>query len=249
MIDAIAWKFQTGLQWVHLLAEYGSWKAVYTRLRNWAITGTWGRVFTALLAQTEAEGDLDWVVSVDSTIVRAPERGRCPSKGAPADEPAHHAIGHSRGGLTTKIHFAADGRCRPLCFHLTPGQAGDALAFEHVMATLRVPRPVRRPRTRPLMVLADRAYSSRAIRKHLRRRKIRAVIPQPADRIANSRRKGRLGGRPPAFDRGARRQHNTVERCINRPKNWRALATRYEKTATVFQAGLHIAGILIWPAR
>lgn len=71
VIDAIAWKFQTGAQWVHLPAEYGSWKGVYTRLRNWAIDGTWERVFTSLLAQADAEGDLDWVVSVDSTIVRA----------------------------------------------------------------------------------------------------------------------------------------------------------------------------------
>ncbi|SOB88782.1 Transposase DDE domain-containing protein [Streptomyces sp. 1331.2] len=116
------------------------------------------------------------------------------------------------------------------------------------MAALRVPRPVGRPRTRPIMVLADRAYSSRAIREHLRRRKIRAVIPQPSDQIANRRRKGRLGGRPPAFDREAYKQRNTVERCINRLKNWRGLATRYEKTATVFTAGLHIAGIFIWSA-
>ncbi|MFJ4672528.1 transposase, partial [Kitasatospora purpeofusca] len=119
----------------------------------------------------------------------------------------------------------------------------------HVMAALRVPRPIGRPRTRPLVVLADRAYSSRAIREHLRRRGIRAVIPQPADQIANRRRKGRHGGRPPAFDREAYKQRNTVERCINRLKNWRGLATRYEKTATVYQAGLHIAGIFIWSAR
>ncbi|KOV28227.1 transposase [Streptomyces sp. XY431] len=71
VIDAIAWKFQSGSQWVHLPEKYGSWKGVYTRLRNWAIDGTWERVFTALLAQADAEGDLDWVVAVDSTIVRA----------------------------------------------------------------------------------------------------------------------------------------------------------------------------------
>ncbi|MFD9323386.1 IS5 family transposase [Streptomyces sp. NPDC060053] len=249
VIDAIAWKFQTGSQWVHLPAEYGAWKGVYTRLRNWAIDGTWERVFTALLAQADAEGDLDWVVSVDPTIVRAHQNAAGARKRGPAGEPDHHAIGRSRGGLTTKIHLAADGRCRPLCFVLTPGQAGDTPAFEHAMAALRVPRPVGRPRTRPPVVLADRAYSSRAIREHLRRRNIRAVIPQPADQIANRKRKGRLGGRPPAFDRQAYKQRNTVERCINRLKNWRGLATRYEKTATVFQAGLHIAGIFIWSAR
>ncbi|MDV9195557.1 IS5 family transposase [Streptomyces sp. Wh19] len=196
VIDAIAWKFQTGSQWVHLPAEYGSWKGVYTRLRNWAIDGIWERVFTARLAQADAEGDLDWVVSVDSTIVRAQQN----AAGARPKVPGRRARPPRDRALPRRpehqIHLAADGRCRPLCFVLTPGQAGDAPAFEHVIATLRVPRAIGRPRIRPLVVLADRAYSSRAIREHLRRRNIRAVIPQPADQIANHKRKGRLGARP-----------------------------------------------------
>nr|WTB31735.1 IS5 family transposase [Streptomyces sp. NBC_00830] len=71
VIDAIAWKFQTGSQWVHLPEKYGNWRGVYNRLRMWAIDGTWERVFTALIAQADADEALDWVVSVDSTIVRA----------------------------------------------------------------------------------------------------------------------------------------------------------------------------------
>ncbi|ARH89020.1 IS5 family transposase [Streptomyces sp. MOE7] len=180
---------------------------------------------------------------------RTSARGRGTQKGAPDTEPNHHAIGRSRGGLTTKIHLAADGYCRPLCFVLTPGQANDAPAFEDVMAALRVPRAVGRPRTRPLVVLADRTYSSRAIRAHLRRRGIKAALPHRADQVASRRRKGRQGGRPPAFDRESYKRRNTVERCINRLKNWRGLAARYEKTATVFRAVLHIAGIFIWSAR
>jgi transposase len=114
------------------------------------------------------------------------------------------------------------------------------------MARLRVPRPVGRPRTTPDAVLADKAYSSRAIRHHLRRRGIRAVIPEPADQRANRTRRGRAGGRPPAFDKAAYQQRNTVERCINKLKQWRGLATRYDKTATIYLAALHIAGIFIW---
>ena len=117
------------------------------------------------------------------------------------------------------------------------------------MARLRVPRPVGRPRTTPEAVLADKAYSSRAIRNHLRRRGIRGLIPQPADQAANRKRLGRLGGRPPTFDREAYKQRNTVERCINKLKQWRGLATRYDKTATVYLAGLHVAAVFIWSAR
>lgn len=172
-----------------------------------------------------------------------------PVKGALPGEPHDHVLGRSRGGLTTKVHLAADGRCRPLAFVLTPGQAGDAPAFTSVMAALRVPRAFGRPRTRPDTVLADKAYSSRAIRDHLRRRKIRVVIPVPADQRAHRQRRGSHGGRPPAFDREVYKQRNTVERCINRLKQWRGLATRYEKTAAVYLAGLHLAGIFIWSDR
>lgn len=71
VIDAIAFKFQTGTQWVHLPERYGNWRGVYNRLRMWALDGTWERVFTALVAQADADENLSWAVSVDSTIVRA----------------------------------------------------------------------------------------------------------------------------------------------------------------------------------
>ncbi len=114
------------------------------------------------------------------------------------------------------------------------------------MARLRVPRRRGRPRTRPDLVLADKSYSSRAIREHLRRRGVRAVIPVPADQRGHWLRRGSRGGRPPAFDRETYERRNTVERCINRLKQWRGIATRYEKTATIYLAGLHIAGIFLW---
>ncbi|WP_376765463.1 IS5 family transposase [Streptomyces sp. KhCrAH-43] len=249
VINAIAFKFQSGAQWVHLPEKFGNWRGVYNRLRMWAVDGTWKRVFTALMVQADAEENLNWAVSVDSTIVRAHQHAAgARKKGAPADEPDDHAIGRSRGGLTTKIHLAADGHCRPLAFVLTAGQAGDAPAFPDVMARLRVPRRRGRPRTRPDLVLADKAYSSRAIREHLRKRGIRAVIPIPADQQGHRLRRGSRGGRPPAFDRDTYKQRNTVERCINRLKQWRGIATRYEKTATIYLAGLHIAGIFLWSA-
>ncbi|MBF9072845.1 IS5 family transposase [Streptacidiphilus sp. NEAU-YB345] len=71
VIDAIAWKIQTGAQWVQLPEKYANWRGVYNRLRMWSADGTWERVFTALLAQADADEELHWVVSVDSTIVRA----------------------------------------------------------------------------------------------------------------------------------------------------------------------------------
>ncbi|MFE9864907.1 IS5 family transposase [Streptomyces sp. NPDC005506] len=71
VIDAIAFKYRTGTPWTELPDHFGSWKGAHNRLRKWAADGTWEKVFTGLLARADAEGDLDWVVAVDSTIVRA----------------------------------------------------------------------------------------------------------------------------------------------------------------------------------
>jgi len=90
---------------------------------------------------------------------------------------------------------------------------------------------------------------SRAIREHLREHGIRAAIPVPADQRSHRLRRGGRGGRPPAFDRETYKQRSTVERCVNRLKQWRRIATRHEKTATVHLAGLHTAGAFLWSAQ
>nr|WP_261800892.1 IS5 family transposase [Streptomyces sp. PBH53] len=251
-LEAIAWKYRTSSPWRDLPDELGSFQTAHKRLIRWAVDGTWEMILTAVLAAADADDDIDWTVSVDSTVVRAHQHAAGALKRGPQaeNEPADHALGRSRGGLSTKVHLAADGRARPLAFTVTAGQAGDAPAFVTVMSRIRVPRTgPGRPRTRPLAVLADRAYSSRAIRSHLRRRGIRADIPQPSDQIGHRLRRGRLGGRPPGFDSEAYKQRNTVERCINRLKQWRGLATRTDKLAIAYQAALHLAGILIWTRR
>src|ERR1700756_685424 len=116
-------------------------------------------------------------------------------------EPPDHGIGRSRGGLTSKIHHLVDGAGRPLVVLISAGQANDAPVFEYLLAHLRVP-PLGggQARTRPERVRGDKAYSSRAIRVHLRRRGITAVIPEPSDQVAHRQRRGSRGGRPPRFD-------------------------------------------------
>lgn len=148
--------------------------------------------------------------------------------------------------MSSKVHLACDRRCRPLAFTLTEGQAADSPQFVPVLRRINVRGPVGRPRTRPEAVAADKAYSSRANRAHLRGRDIKVVIPEKADQAANRKRKGSRGGRPLSHDADLYRDRNTVERLINKLKAWRGLATRYDKTPESYLAGLHLRGTIIW---
>ena len=94
--------------------------------------------------------------------------------------------------------------------------------------------------------MADKAYSSAANRAYLRRRDIRAVIPVKEDQKKNRRARGRSGGRPPAFDPGQYKERNTVERCFSKLKQFRAVATRYDKRDFMYQATVDVASIRIW---
>src|ERR1039457_2695208 len=140
----------------------------------------------------------------------APRPPRTP-QGAPPDDknpgaagPGREALGRSRGGLTTKIHLAADRRCRPVARLTSPGQHGDSPRFIPVMDAIRIPRRGKgRPRAPP-------------------------------------------GGRPPVFDPGHYKQRNTVERCFSKLKQFRAVATRYDKRERIYQGTIDIASIRIW---
>lgn len=130
---------------------------------------------------------------------------------------------------------------------LTGGNVNDCTRFTEVLAGIRFKRRgPGRPRTRPARVLADKGYSSRAIRDYLRRRGIPATIPERADQQANRQRRGSAGGRPPAFDPDIYKRRNVVERCFNQLKQHRAIATRYDKTALSYQAMIDLATLLIW---
>jgi transposase len=121
-------------------------------------------------------------------------------------------------------------------FTLTPGQRHEATQVEALLERGAVARRRGRPRVRPDRVAGDKGYTGRRIRAYLRRRGIGAVIPRQA-------KEPRRGVR---FDRAAYRERNRVARTINRLKQHRALATRYEKLEETFHALLTLAAILLW---
>jgi transposase len=146
------------------------------------------------------------------------------------------ALGRSKGGFSTKLHLRAEGGGKPIIAVLTGGERHEQIALEGLLdggAIRRVGRG--RPRLRPRRLAGDKGYSSPTARRRLRQRRISPVIPTRKDQR-----------RQPSFDREAYRERNKVERLINRLKQFRRIATRYEKPAQNYLAMLHIAAITLW---
>ncbi len=119
--------------------------------------------------------------------------------------------------------------------------------FSHLMRHLRIGQDgPGRPRTRPGRLRADKAYSSSAIRTHPRSRGITPVIPEKDDQAGHRARRGSHGGRPPSFDAEDYKGRNVAERSFNVFKQWRGLASRYDKLAITYRGGVVLRTITVW---
>jgi transposase len=146
-------------------------------------------------------------------------RKKADGSGSPADQ----ALGRSRGGFTTKIHGAVSGLGLPVKVLLTPGQAADVSQAEELLEGLSAK-----------VVIADKAYDSKALVDSIEARGAEAVIPSLSNRK-----------RQREYDRERYKDRNLVERFWHKLKQYRRVATRYEKTAQNFLAFVHVASIMI----
>ena len=134
------------------------------------------------------------------------------------------------------MHVRAEGNGKLMTLALTPGQQHDAPMFETLLSQGAVKRPgPGRPKLRPRRIAGDKGYSSRKIRAFARRRGIRITIPHRR----NERHRG-------VFDRTIYKERNRVERLFNRMKQFRRLATRYEKRAENYRAMWLVAATILW---
>jgi transposase len=205
---------RTGVPWRDLPDAFGPWKTVYNRFDRWAKSGKWKRLFEAL----KLDGDDEWS-SVDSTINRVHQHAAGARGGA-----ERHAIGRSRGGLTTKVHLVVDALGLPMDFELTEGQRHDSQ-----------PAPTLIERCRPRCLLADKAYDSDALRAQLRQMGCDAVIPPKTNRVTML-----------DWDLELYKARSDIECTFNLLKQARRFATRYEKTLRNYAAVVAIGCALLW---
>ena len=137
----------------------------------------------------------------------------------------NNAIGRSRGGQTTKIHALTDDIGRPLAFIVTAGNTHDLAGAHSLIGMVQPPR----------RLLADRAYDANSLRQELAQRRIKAVIPP------NPTRKN-----PHPYDKAAYKGRNVIERMFCRLKDFRRIATRYDKRADTFLSAVMLAAALTW---
>ena len=239
ILNGILWVHRTGAPWRDLPRRYGPVGTVSSRFYRWRGGGIWQRGLAGLPAAADARGAIDWDLHfVDATIVRAHQHAagarRAPDLIGGQDKA--EALGRSQGGFSTKLHLRAEGGGKPITVVLTGGERNEQIALEDLLDQGAIRRNGRgRPRLRPRKVAGDKGYSSPTARRRLRQRGIRPVIPTRSDQP-----------RQPDFDRDAYRQRNRVERLINRLKQARRVATRYEKRAVNYLAMVHIGCILLW---
>jgi transposase len=134
-------------------------------------------------------------------------------------------MGRSRGGLTTKIHALVDACGLPILLKITEGQAHDGRSAADMLSSLG----------RGDILLADRAYDSDGLRRHLAERGARANVKLMPNRV-----------NLPPFNKRLYRKRNIIERFFNKLKHFRAIATRYDKRDDNYLASIKLASARIW---
>ena len=211
-IEAVFWLLRTGCPWRDLHGCFGRWSKIYRRFRRWAVAGRWEALHHRLCESLPEIA----VLLLDSTAVRA----HIHAAGAAGGQ-QHQALGRSRGGFGTKIHASVSEGGRLLSVAFTGAECSDVTQAETLLASAGVSC---------LAVIGDKGYDSDRLVQAIEQRGARAVIPS---------RKGRCC--PRTLDCGLYRLRNVIERFFGRLKQFRRIATRYDKTVGSFAGFLFVA--------
>lgn len=231
VISGILFVLRTGVPWTDLPTEYGNFKTAYNRFRRWVKSGLWLKIFRSIIGRLLKEGEIDFELwCVDGTVIRAHRVAAGALKGDLSSEEnsEKQALGRSRGGYSTKLHFLTDGQGIPLGVTATAGHKHEAPEFENLMQACLI--NTFRKNKRPDALVGDKGYSSNAIRNYISKLEIDDVIPTRSNQTPRKN-----------FPRSLYRRRNIIERLIGWLKENRRIATRYDKTIDSYIAMIHIA--------
>lgn len=204
-VGAVLWMLRTGAPWRDLPTGFGKWSTVYRRYRRWAVAGRWEALRQTLEAQQQC------YLLIDSTIIKAhPHAAGGSSQGEPTDE----ALGRSRGGFSTKLHALVTEHGRLVRYLLTGGEVNDISRAKQLVSKDIGGRGV----------VGDRAYDSNEFASYLEELELEIVIPSRSNRVISRH-----------IDAEVYRRRNVIERWFGRLKQFRRVATRYDKTQSSYR--------------
>ncbi|WP_419555021.1 IS5 family transposase [Schleiferilactobacillus harbinensis] len=218
--NATLWLIRSGAAWRDLPERYGPWKTIYSRFRLWVDAGVFEQIFKAVSADADMEN-----VSLDSTSIRVHQKASGAKKNA-VNADVNQYIGRSRGGLTTKIHAIVDGLGNPLSFCLSGGEVHDSTVAAPLLGTI----PLKNGN-----VLADKAYGTQALRDFITSQEGYYTIPPKSNAV-----------NPWPCDFYLYKERHLIEGFFNQMKEFRRIATRYDKLAHVFLGAVYVAAIWVW---
>jgi transposase len=212
-IDAALWILRTRAPWRDLPPCFGAWQTAYKRFSRWSKRGVWSRIYVYLAQLQPPLPARSVTASMDSTSVRVHQHG------APKIvERAQQAVGKSRGGITTKLHAVVTahsiGRLLAERACLSPGNTHDVLHAEKLTKNLP---------TFISGIAADKAYDAASLRTFLQDAHLETIIPFRS----NNQHKQQ-------YNKILYRKRNEVERLFASLKQFRRVATRYDRAATIF---------------
>ncbi|WP_156529608.1 IS5 family transposase [Marivivens sp. JLT3646] len=218
VLSGIIFINRNGLRWRDAPAEYGPHKTLYSRWKRWSDKG----IFARMLLELADQGGSTDTLMIDATHLKT---HRTASSLGAKKGGRGRLIGRTKGGMNSKLHAVTDAAGRPLRMFLTAGQRSDYIGARALLDGL--------PPAEHL--LADRGYDADWYREALEDKGIKPCIPS---------RKGRKVAIP--HDEARYRKRHKIENSFARLKDWRRVATRYDRCPKVFLSACASAAVVMF---
>lgn len=210
---------RNGLRWRDAPKDYGPHKTLYNRWKRWSDKGIFIRMMEGLDTPQAPERK---TIMIDATYLKA---HRTASSLGVKKGGAGRLIGRTKGGMNTKLHAVSDANGRPISFFMTAGQVSDYTGAAALLDTL--------PKAQ--WMLADRGYDADWFRDALQEKGITPCIP--GQKIRNKTVK---------YDKRRYKRRNRIEIMFGRLKDWRRVATPYDRCPKAFFSAVALAATVIF---